>query len=90
MDRSEYLLSAMRGQRNQAYEENVQLLINKIAYDDSGNPIYYALAFQGSATSAAKWRIEKLAYDSNGQYTGSTFSQPNQVWDDRATSVTYS
>lgn len=88
MDRTEYMLSRILGPRNRSKVESVDLMISKVDYDASGNPIYYGLAFQGTAASDAKWRIEKLNYDGSGNYTGSTYSGPDQVWNDRA-SVTY-
>ena len=88
MDRAEYLLSQLLGPNNKSKQNNVQLLISMVGYDGSGIATYIGFAFQGSATSEAKWRIEKLTYDGSGNYTGSTYSQADQVWDDRA-SLTY-
>ena len=61
-------------------------IIKRVAYDSSGRPEYIGLAPKGSATSAWKWLIEKLVYDeSDGLYSYSVFSSPNQVWDSRTT-----
>jgi hypothetical protein len=65
------------------------VVVDLISYDASGNPEYIGAALQGASASQAKWRIKKLTWDGSGNYTGSTFSKPNQVWDDRA-SLAYS
>ena len=54
---------------------------------------YYGLATPGAATSDAVWQIRKETLDSNGRTTlmqfGGSSHHFNQVWDNRATTVTY-
>jgi YD repeat-containing protein len=66
--------------------------------DNSGTTlIYKGWARPGSATSAAVWQIQKLAYDASGNVTSITWPQVNSIasndfqfiWDNRA-SYTYS
>lgn len=90
MDKISYILAEIRGPQDNSKTNFAQLMIDKVSYDGSGNVEYVGYAPQGSATSAAKWRIAKLAYDGSSRYTGMTLSAADQVWDDRATTVTYS
>jgi len=68
-------------------------LLVKAEYNGSSLLIYFADAQPGTATSASLWRIRKLSYDGNGNFT--TLAWPNAdtsflyAWDDRAT-YTYS
>lgn len=68
-------------------------LLVKAEYNGSSLLIYFADAQPGTATSAALWRIRKLSYDGNGNFT--TMAWPNAdtsfsyVWDLRST-YTYS
>lgn len=64
------------------------LVIELAEMDSNGNPIYLGNALQGASESEAKWRIKKISWDVNGNYTGCLFSRPNQIWDNRAT-LTY-
>lgn len=61
-------------------------------YDyDAGNLLIYSgIAPQGAATSDAKWLIQKYTYDGANNLTSIKTSKENVVWDNRATSVTYS
>lgn len=51
-------------------------------------PVYIGWATPGAATSEAKWRIRKLAYNSDGSVSTIKFMngsvQFNQIWDNRA------
>jgi hypothetical protein len=89
MERTAYLLSRALGQFNRSRVDNTEILISKFVYDASNNPIYCGFAPQGSLTSEAKWRVEKLSYDASGNFTGSTYSSPDQIFDNYA-SLTYS
>ena len=68
-------------------------LLLKAEYDGNSLLIYFADAVPGSLTSAAVWRIRKLSYDGNGNFT--TLAWPNAdtsfsyVWNIRST-YTYS
>lgn len=62
--------------------------IRRMAYDSDGNVQYIGYAMKGSASSDSAWRIFKLFYDS-GNYSYELSSDINQIWDNRATSVTY-
>ncbi len=88
MNSSDLLFAKAFGRQNQAYQSNPDVLIDLVDYDGSGNILYVGYAAQGSASSSAKWRVAKLAYDGSNRYTGSTISPPDQVWDNRA-SLTY-
>lgn len=55
----------------------------------TGMPLYYGLAERGSATSDAKWTIKKYVYDGNGHWLYSLVSDPNQIWDNRASVTSY-
>jgi len=66
--------------------------IEKFAYDSSGRLEYYGQAAPGSATSAAKWRIEKYTYSGIQELDRGYPSGDNAniyIWDNRAT-YTYS
>ena len=66
-------------------------LIKRVAYDSSGRPEYIGLAIRGTLDSQWGWYIEKLTYDTGtGVYDNSGFSEPLQVWDNRATTTVYS
>ena len=62
-------------------------------YSGANLLIYFADALPGTLSSAALWRIRKLSYDGNGNFT--MLGWPNAdvsfsyVWDDRST-YTYS
>ena len=56
-------------------------------YDGSGNLIYFGQAQEGSATSVANWKINKLTYDGSGNMLSmldangrNTFES---IWDNR-------
>lgn len=53
-------------------------------------PEYWAIGPRGAATSDAVWLIYKFFYDSEGDFTHSLCSKDDVVYDNRATSVTYS
>lgn len=46
--------------------------------DTSGNPIFLGRALTGSAASASKWQIRKMAFDSNGAVTSITWPQNDE------------
>jgi len=58
----------------------------------NNQPLYVGTAKAGSATSAAAWRIQKLAYDSNGNVSAITWANvdgngipsSSEIWDNRA------
>lgn len=62
-----------------------------IAYGTSGNANglqeYIGYAFPGAATSAARWKILKLGYDSSGRQTAQRHANGSDeytlVWDSR-------
>ena len=60
-----------------------------IAYDASNNPIYVGEALEGTAKSAASWRIKKLTWDANGNCTDLQWADGNDnfdnIWDNRTT-----
>lgn len=85
MDRTEILLALSAGPLNRANQFAPDLFIDKVDYDGSGNVLYVGIAPRGSAVSAAKWMIAKLAYDGSNRYTGSTLAGPDATWDNRAT-----
>jgi YD repeat-containing protein len=62
-------------------------------YDGNSLLIYFADAVPGSVDSAAVWRIRKLTYDGNGNFTAMTWPSGSTdstfIWDDRA-GYTYS
>ncbi len=62
--------------------------IEKRVHDSSGRLEYYGQAEPGSATSAAKWRIEKYTY-SGIEETGKGYPGGDNaniyIWDNRAT-----
>ncbi len=62
----------------------------RIAYDGSQNAIYIGIAPQGYASSDAQWIIAQLTYDVNNNVTLIQHSPEDSIWDNRATTVTYS
>lgn len=64
----------------------------KVDYDVSNNPIYIGLADIGSSTAAAVWQIKKASYDVSNNFTGMTWADSNNlfdnIWDNR-TGLTY-
>jgi hypothetical protein len=58
-------------------------------YDGNSLLLYFADAMPGTATSSASWRIRKLLYDGNGNFTrllwpnGDTGN--SYIWDNRGT-----
>ena len=68
-------------------------LLIRAEYSGSSLLTYFADAQPGTLSSAASWRIRKLSYDGNGNFT--ELAWPNAdtsfsyVWDDRST-YTYS
>ena len=59
----------------------------EMAYDGSGNMIYYGIAQPGTAVGSALWQIRKLDYDGSGNlldmlYAGGSRSFTN-VWNNR-------
>jgi len=61
----------------------------KTSYNADQQPEYLGGAKRGSLTSQPAWRIVKFSYDENGLMTGWVTSAPDQIWDNRATTVTY-
>lgn len=57
-------------------------------YNSDNQPEYLGGAERGTPTSAARWRIVKFFYDSNGRMSYWLTSNPNATWDNRA-SETY-
>ena len=57
-----------------------------------GNPVYIGWATPGVPTSASKWRIRLITYDSNAQVTNIQYARADVgfkfVWDNR-TLLTY-
>lgn len=49
---------------------------------------------KGAATSSSIWKIRKITYDENGDFTKSEWADGNELydneWDNRATTVVYS
>lgn len=62
-------------------------------YDGNSLLVYFADALPGTVTSASTWRIRKLLYDGNGNFTRLLWPNGDTsnsfVWDDRG-SYTYS
>ena len=55
---------------------------------DSGDSVsYYGFALKGSATTAASWYVKRITRTNNDAVEAWASTQPNQVWDDRATLV---
>lgn len=65
-------------------------LISRLDYDADGKLIYAGLAYKGSDSSDEAWIIEKYTYDANGYLSYTLISDFDVIWDNRATSVTYS
>lgn len=57
-------------------------------YDGTGKLIYVGIGSRGALTSDANWMIWKLTY-SGDNVVSQKSSLPQQIWDNRATSVTY-
>ena len=76
---------------NEIIKTNALLSIytQKSENDSTGRPIYLGYAEPGTATTAAKWQIRKLTYDSAGAVTDIQFASGTNdfihVWDNRAT-----
>jgi len=68
-------------------------LLIRAEYSGANLLIYFADALPGTLSSAASWRIRKLSYDGNGNFT--ELAWPNAdtsfsyIWDNRST-YTYS
>lgn len=65
-------------------------IITRIDYLTGADPIYIGEAMPGTATSNARWRIKKLAYDPDGNVTSMLWADAEAIkfevtWDDRAT-----
>lgn len=58
-------------------------------YDANGRLIYAGVAQIGSLLSQPKWLIVKAYIGSNGRTNYFRLSDPNQVWNNRATTVDY-
>jgi hypothetical protein len=61
-------------------------LIPLMDYDDAGNVRYSGSAPSGSAPDDPAWRIARLDYDGEGNFTGYAYAGGgayDQVWDDR-------
>ena len=79
-----------------AQPQSVQIVTNieKILYDDDktvNDKEYFGWAKPNIATSAASWKIMRITYTGNDfvlEYADGNFLYDN-VWDDRATTVTY-
>jgi hypothetical protein len=60
-----------------------------LAFDVSGNLIYFGLAVPGSSPASAVWQIRKLDYSGAGNVIDVLFANGsllfNSVWNDRAT-----
>lgn len=63
-------------------------VIREFKYDSEGRPEYIGYAKRGSATSEAKWTVEKLTYNVDGAVATSRVSPDSQVFDNYA-SLTY-
>lgn len=61
-------------------------------YDKNGgaNIVYVGYAPAGKATSEASWFIIKYTYDGDNEPELRQVSSQASIWDNRATSVTYS
>ena len=65
------------------------VLSDKILIDENADGSQYiGVAVKGSSTSSATWAITKN--DNGIPVNAFTHSDPNQIWDNRATSVVYS
>lgn len=66
--------------------------ICKYEYDASNNPIYIGKASSNTATSQAKWQIQKLTYDGSSNLTDTQWADGTddftKIWDSRI-SYTY-
>lgn len=76
------------------FKQEQKLRTTRIDYDASNNPIYIGRAFKASvASSNASWQIQKLTWVS-GNCTNVERADGNDlfdnIWDNRATTVTYS
>lgn len=75
------------------YWSTTETDITRIENDANGLAIYIGKAAPGSATSAAKWKIQKLTYVNNA-VTQIDFANGSPAyefaWDLRATAYTYS
>ena len=57
--------------------------------NSSGNPVYVAEAVPSSIASNPVWRIKKISYDANGNFSKLRWADGVatfiKIWDDRAT-----
>lgn len=60
----------------------------RMDYDSSSHVIYIGIAPRDSATSASAWKIFSLTYSGDNVVIIQS-SKEDQVWDNRATTVTY-
>ena len=58
-------------------------------YVGGSDPIYIGRAIPGSLTNEAKWQIQKITYDVNGNPTSGLYAGDendyDNIWDNRAT-----
>jgi len=79
----------MSGYQTTQVEEQEKRFTIAAEYDGNSLLLYFADALPGTATSSPLWRIRKLLYDGNGNFTrliwpnGDTTN--NYVWDIRST-----
>ncbi len=52
-----------------------------LSKDSNNNPLYIATGPRGVATSTPNWIVEKLVWDSDGDYSYSQHSDFNQIAD---------
>lgn len=63
--------------------------IAKWETDALGNIIYYGIAARGTLDSQPGWLIQKFTIVPDPGVSYYKLSLPNQIWDNRATTVTY-
>lgn len=88
MDVSAFYLALIVGQLNRSETYNPDMPIDKVDTNSAGQILYSGIARRGAGSSDSVWFIRKWAYDSSGNYTGSTYAY-NAAWDNRTTE-TYS
>ena len=72
------------------YDGFIKTTQDLYAYGANGQVEYHGIAKKGAATSDEAWMIEKFTYDASDREIARTTSGENAIWDNRATSVTYS
>ena len=86
MDRTSLLLAQLLGLVDHTDDTGTpQVFLQRVDYSTNNNPLYIGVAPQNTNTNVARWRIEKLFYNTNGEFQYSLYSRPNVTWEGRAT-----